>query len=194
MAQLEPLVKLFDALSNSKWNTEYSNDGKVKSVKFEGEPFKDFPEALKKEVSPERFKKQTEDQLNRLPAKAVAKRDSWKRKETSDIGQGQKLIFEREFTYTGTKEVDGKTLDVISIKVLSVDFIIEDNPALGASDAKLKASESKGEMLYDRELKSIVSSDEKIQIKGTVTLEIGTMKFENSALGLTIEGKSKTTY
>ena len=158
---------------------------------FEGEPFKDLPEALKKEVSPERFKKQTEQQLKRLPGKAVAKGDSWKRSETSDIGQGQKLTFEREFTYTGTKQVDGKTLDVISIKVTKVDFAIDNNPMMSASDVKLKSPESSGEMLYDRETKMIMASTEKLQIKGSLTLEIGGMKFENSSLDLTIEGKTK---
>ena len=32
IAQLEPLIKLYDALSKSKWNTEYASDGKVKSI------------------------------------------------------------------------------------------------------------------------------------------------------------------
>ena len=62
------------------------------------------------------------------------------------------MDFKSQFTYEGTIERDGKTLDKITNKVLSVTFALDKSPlpfSLKSSD--LKAAESDGVILFDRE-------------------------------------------
>ena len=87
-----------------------------------------------------------------------------------------------------TGEKDGRKLDKIVTKVLSTEFSLEpDSPLpLTVKGSELKPAESKGELLFDRELGQVVSSASSIQIVGELTLVINNMELP-SKLDLKIE-------
>jgi hypothetical protein len=193
--ELAQFVDLFKASSKAKWTTLMTDSKTVKSVTYEGEPFKDLPDALQKETNPERYKKEYETQLARFPDGPVSPGDTWKRTEEPDIGGGQSFKMEKEFTYIGTEEVGGKTFDKIGVKCLSCRYHMtgEGGAPIKVEDAELKVLETEGTMLYDREQKTITSTTEKVRLQGDLkmTLDINGQKQElPGAVDLTIESKS----
>jgi hypothetical protein len=193
--ELAQFVDLFKATSKAKWTTLMTDARTVKSVAYEGEPFKDLSDALQKETNPERYKKEYETQLARFPDGPVSEGDTWKRTEEPDIGGGQSFKMEKEFTYLGTEDVGGKTFDKIGVKCLTCRYHMsgEAGAPIKVEDAELKVLETEGTLLYDREQKTITSTTEKVRLQGDLkmTLDINGQKQElPGAVDLTIESKS----
>ncbi len=87
-----------------------------------------LPEAIrplvKGQLDPENLKKAANQEIDNLPTEPVNKGDSWQRAQTANFGAGQVMTFQNKFTYEGTIEKNGKTLDKITHKTLSVDFAL----------------------------------------------------------------------
>ena len=92
------------------------------------------------------------------------------------FGAGQIMTFQTKYTYEGTVEKDGKTLDRITSKTLSVDYSLQDSPLpLQLKGSDLKAAESEGVTLFDRELGRAVESNSSIRITGEITFAVNNM-------------------
>jgi hypothetical protein len=196
-AGLEGLDAMFKALSKAKWVATFNDKPELESIEFLDDPFAGLDEETKKEVSADRFKQDYVIQLGRFPGKPVSVGDKWTRTEESNIGAGQTLAFEKEFEYLGTEESNGRTYDRIGVKSLSVKYDIGDGSPLPfkLDDSELKVASSEGVMLYDRELKTITSTTEKVTIEGTLNFSIdvnGQNQKLPSELELTIESKTNS--
>lgn len=194
---LAPLYDLFEATSKAKWIATVNSKPEIESIEFDGNPFEGLDPNVKSEITPERFKQEFNTQLKRFPDGPVAVGDIWKRTEESQIGSGQTLKYEKEFKYLGSETKDGKTLDRIDIKTLSVDYSIGAGSqlplTLNSSDLKIASSE--GLMLYDRNLKLVVEQNEDIQIEGPLEFTIKLNGQEQKLPGklkLNIAGKQTT--
>ena len=195
VAGLEGLDTMFKALSKARWIATINDKQELESIEFLDDPFAGLDEQTKKEVSPDRFKDDYAIQLARYPDKPVSVGDKWTRTEESQIGAAQTLTFEREFEYLGTEESGGRTFDRIGVKALSVKYAIGSGSPLPLKldDSDLKIASSEGVMLYDRESKSVTSSNDKVKIEGTLNFSIsinGQTQKLPSELDLTIESKS----
>lgn len=191
--QLEVVGTLFKAMAQAKWITVLGDDGKVKAMTYEGDPLAEVPEELRGEANLEKWKKAANIEIRRLPGRVVSVGEKWKRTEESDIGQGQTMTFEKEYTYVGEEEVDGRTLHKISGKHLSVVYEMSDGGAspLQITDSKLKVAESEGTFLYDADLHQIVSTDDRVRITGTLEASANGQEFPGE-LDLTIHSKGTT--
>ncbi len=111
-----------------------------------------------------------------MPTEPVNKGDSWQRAQSANLGAGQIMTFQNKFTYEGTVEKNGKTLDKITLKTLSVDFALQDSPLpLQLKGSALKATESDGTILFDRVLGQVVETTSSIRIEGEITFSVNNM-------------------
>ncbi len=174
----EMMRPLHKAMSRRTSTTVYGKDGKVAQVEYDQDILNDLPDnvrqLVKNELDPETAKKAANDELDRLPAEPVKKGDTWERTSKLNIGAGQSMTISTHYTYEGETEKDGRTLDRISTKVLSVDYALEPGSALGLTlkESALKPAESKGEILFDRQKGQIVSSSSSIKIVGDITFVV----------------------
>jgi len=194
---LAALNDLFTATSKAKWTATLNSKPEIEAIEFEGNPFEGLDPNVKTEVTPERFKQEFNTQLKRLPDGPVAVGDTWKRTEESQIGSGQVLKYEKEFKYAGPETKNGKTLDRIDVKTLSVDYSIKSGGPLPLKLDKsdLKVTSSEGQLLYDREQHIIKEQSEKVQIEGSLSFTINMNGQEAKLPGelkLTIESKQAT--
>ena len=157
--------------------TTYDKDNKVADIQFDQDPLNDLNDTVralvKDQFDIERIKKAANEEIDRLPAEPVKKGDSWERLTKLHLEAGQIMTFNTRYTYEGEIEKDGRKLDRISSKVLSVDYTVENSPmGLSAKSSDLKPATSKGEILFDRALGQIVESSSSVQIVGDLTLVI----------------------
>ena len=175
---LEILRDVHKAMSQRVSTTVYGKDNRVEAVQFDKDIVGGLPlevqNLVKSQLNPESMKKEANEQLDQLPSEPVKPGDTWQRTTTANFGAGQVMTFHTELKYEGTVEKDGKTLDKITTKTLKVDFALQDSPlpfTLKSSD--LKAAESKGEILFDRELGQTVASTSSLRVTGDITFVAG---------------------
>ena len=147
---LEMLRPVHKALSGRTTTTIWDKDNKISQIEFDQDALSgltdDVRKLVKDEMDPEKLKKSANEELERIPVDAVKKGDMWERTSKRSLGAGQMLTATTRYTYEGEVEKDGKTLDKITSKVLSVDLTLEDSPLpLTIKSTDLKATESKGE-------------------------------------------------
>jgi len=171
---LQPIADLMTTIASAKWTTVMGKDGKVKEIRFDGDPLTAVPEAFRSQISPETWKKSANQMLDRLPSEPVNKGDSWTRTESSDFGGGQSMTFEKKYTYLGPTEEDGKQYEKIGVECVGVTYKMEANGAspLKVTGSELEVAESSGEVLYSPEIRTIVALKEKVRITGTLDLEV----------------------
>jgi len=171
---LQPVMDMFRAVSKAEWESVLNSKFGLESIAFIGDPFAGLDESVATDVTPERFKVEYNNRMQRYPDGPVAVGDKWERTEEVSVSGGQKLTFKKEFTYLGTEEKSGTTFDKIGVKSLSVDYTIGSDAKipLKLEDSKLEIADSEGTLLYNRTLKMITSEAEKLQIKGPLTFSI----------------------
>jgi hypothetical protein len=128
-------------------------------------------EQMSKQFDSEKLKRSFEQESQILPDVLARPGDSWERTQIAELGAGQALSFRKKFEYKGTEKKGDKTLDKITTKVLEVKYTTEpdSNLPLKALKSDLKPESSEGTILFDREGGHVVSSTDKIRIKGNVT-------------------------
>jgi len=160
--------------------TTYDKDNKVADIQFDQDPLNDLNDTVralvKDQFDIERIKKAANEEIDRLPGELVKKGDSWERMTKLHLEAGQIMTFNTRYTYEGEIEKDGRKLDRISSKVLSVDYTIENPVQFSAKSSDLKPAASKGELLFDRAAGQIVESSSSVQIVGDLTLVINNME------------------
>jgi len=188
---LEMFRPIHTMLAERATTVVYGEDNLVQAIESDENVLASLPvqvQALvKDQLDPATLKEAANQALAALPDEPVRKGASWERTESANFGAGQVMTFEVTYTYQGTVQHEGKTFDRINQKVGSVDFTLEDNPALPLTlkDAKLKIAASQGFILFDRKVGQIVKSSQKTRIAGGITFEANGMELP-SKLDLTI--------
>jgi len=144
--------------------------------------------ALKGRLSAEKIKREWEQHHANLPEVLARKGEPWEHTQTSDIGGDQTLTFRKRYDYLGPVTVDGKSLEKIDVRAVSVKYEMDPNSAspLKVTKSDLKIDSSEGTLLFDRETGQIVDSKEKTRIKGDLTLTAGGKELP-STLDLTFD-------
>ena len=179
-SQLEVLRDVHKALAKQTTTTILDKMNRVYAIESEQDVVSGLPAEIqalvKGQLDPENLKKAANQELDSLPAEPVSKGDSWQRTETANFGAGQIMTFQSKYTYEGTVEKGGKTLDKITTKTLSVEFGLKDSPLpFTVKGSDLKATESEGVILFDREVGQVVETNSSIRIEGEMTFSVNNM-------------------
>jgi surface antigen len=177
---LEILRDVHKALAKRMTTTVLDKENRVYAIESDQDVLSGVPAELqpliKGQLDPENLKKAANQEIDTLPTEPVNKGDSWQRAQSANLGAGQVMTFQNKFTYEGTVEKNGKTLDKIVLKTLSVDFALQDSPLpLKLKGSELKATESEGTILFDREIGQVVETTNSIRIEGEITFAINDM-------------------
>lgn len=196
---LKPIVDAFKATSDVEYTFVVDKDARITAVegleqvlaKIEAANA-DSAKMVKDRFQADAMKKTLNDELNILPDTLVRPGDSWARTQTQNLGMGQTLTFETKYTYEGTVEKDGKTLDKISAKSTSVKFAQDPNAESPArvTNANLKVESTDGQILFDRAAGRDVESKQSTRMVGPLTLSVMGQEIEVQ-LDLTVESSSK---
>jgi hypothetical protein len=145
-------------------------------------------ELLSKQFDSEKLKKSFEQESQILPDVLARPGETWERTQVIEIGGGQTLTFRKKYEYQGTEKKGDKDLDKISSKVLEVKYNTEpdSNLPLKPTKSNLKSESSDGTILFDREGGHVVSSTDKVRIKGDITFSANGQELP-STLDLNIE-------
>jgi hypothetical protein len=176
---LEILRDVHKALASRTTTVVYDKDNRVIAVEAEditGSLPANVRDLAKGQLEPDNLKESANADLDQVKREPIKPGDTWQRLRTSNFGAGQVMDFTTEYKYEGTIEKDGRTLDKITSKVVNVSFALANSPlpfTLKSSD--LKADESDGVLLFDRELGLIVGSNSKVRITGKMTFTINNM-------------------
>lgn len=178
---LEILRDLHKLLVERTTTTTFDKDNNIFSIESDQDLLSKLPAQVaalaKSQLDPEYLKQAAKQELDRLPTEPVNKGDSWQRTEIANFGAGQVMTFQTQYTYEGTVDKDGKTLDKITSKTLSVDFSLQPDAALPLKlkGSELKAAESDGVLLFDRARGQVVENTESVRITGTIAFEANGM-------------------
>ncbi len=186
-AGLEPIGELYRGMAEAEWTTTVDENGRIESMEYVGDAFANLDPALQSEVDLQRHVDDANQQAERLPGEGIEIGQTWKRTEVMNLGSGQEFRIEREFTYAGSEDVNGHTLERVDVSSLSLEYTIAPNPSLPltvkSSDLEIETTE--GAFWYDPELGVIVKSNEEFHVTGDLELEIQGMVLP-SQLELTI--------
>ena len=174
---LEVIRGVHKSIAERTTTMVYGKDNLVEDVEFDEGILPSLSTQVQAQVKgqldPDAIKTVSNQTLKALPDDTVSKGDSWERTELLNLGAGQEMTFEVEYTYNGTVQQGGKELDKISLKVKTVEFTMEASDAipLTLKDSYLEIGSSEGTILFDRAAGRIVSSRQKTQIKGKINFE-----------------------
>jgi hypothetical protein len=188
-------VEALKATAGAKWVAETDAEHQLTKLEYVDDPFANVDAMLRGNTDPEAIKKQRKNELKRYPAEAVKPGETWTVTEETDLGGGQTITLEKEYTYAGSEQKNDKTLDKVTVKVLSAEYKMDPNAPSPAkvTDAELKVAESGGTYWYDRQLQVFGESQDKVRMTGTLSLEVNGQKLPGE-LDLTIESGSKTKF
>jgi hypothetical protein len=137
-------------------------------------------------VSLDDLKTNHQQSIDRFPAEAVKKGDTWERTEQMNLGQGQIFVIKRKYEYAGTTAKfptvkDSPQLDKITATDLEVEFQIKgDALPVKVKASDLKVASSAYTFLFDRELGRMVDEQGELQVKGTLKLSIMGMDLDGT--------------
>jgi hypothetical protein len=179
-SMLEVLRDLHKALSKRTTTIVYGKDGRIHAIESDQDLLNSLPPELqanvKSQLDPEFLKKIANQELDQLPSDPVNVGDSWQRTEMVNFGAGQVMTFQKKYTYQGTVDKDGKKLDKITVKALSVDFALQDSPLpLQLKGSDLKADQTEGTILFNRDAGYVVEAQSAIRITGDIMFAINGM-------------------
>lgn len=177
---LEILRDVHKALSKRTTTTVLDKQNRVYAIESDQDVLSGLPPEIqalaKSQVDPENLKKAANQELDSLPSEPVSKGDSWQRTQSANFGAGQIMTFQTKYTYEGTVEKGGKTLDRITSATLSVAFSLQDSPLpFQLKGSELKATESEGVILFDREVGQVVETSSSLRIEGDITFVVNNM-------------------
>jgi hypothetical protein len=145
-------------------------------------------EIANSQLNPEHLKNEAAEELDQIKSDGVNKGDTWLRVKSTDFGSGQIMDFKTEYTYQGTVEQGGKTLDKITTKVTDVTYaLVNSTLPFGLKESELKPTESNGVILFDREQGHTTQATSSIRITGEITFDVN-----GKDLPATIDLKMKT--
>jgi hypothetical protein len=188
--QFDFLLDTFAATAKSTWETVMNKDNRVVAVKGRDAAYADLPQnirdAMKAQIDPEYLKTAANDEFAKLPSEPVSPGDSWERTNTLRLDSGQRLKFTNNYTYEGRVQQDGKNLEKIASKTTEVAYFVEGESPLKVLASDLKVAASEGVLMFDPAYGQVISQHSKVQIKGSLKLEVMGMEFPGQ-LDLTME-------
>ncbi len=192
--QAAMIVDMLRAMAPAKWKLELGSDHKVLKAEYIGGPITGVSDVFKSDLDPERLKERGNNEVARYATEPMQPGETWKRTENLDLGSGQSFELEREYTYVGPEEKNGRPLEKVTVNVLSTILHVADNPAVPAkvTESDLTVESSEGDLWYDPELKLYVETQQQFHVKGSLTLAINGMELPGE-LDLTMKSKSKST-
>lgn len=191
---LEVLRKVHQVQARRKTTRTLDKENKVVAIDYDENALDGLDDNLKNLVKEqfdvEKIKKTENDETARIPATPIAKGDSWEHTSRANLGAGQVLSSKTRYTYEGLIEKGNMNFDRITLKVLSVEYTLEDSPLpLALKSSKLEPVESKGELLFDRALGEVAESSLQMNIKGDIVFTVNDMELP-SKLDLKMEVSS----
>ncbi len=192
--QAAMIVDMLRAMAPAKWKLELGSDHQVLQAEYVGGRITGVNDIFKHDLDPQRLKERGNNEVARYATEPVEPGGTWARTENLDLGSGQSFELEREYTYVGPEERNGRPLEKVTVKVHSADLHVADNPAVPAkvTQSDLKIESSEGTLWYDPKLKMYVDTDQSFHVKGTITLSINGMDLPGE-LDLTMKSKSRST-
>lgn len=188
---LEPVLERLRVTFKSPVTVILDDKNHVKEVKFPEGVAESVHESNKSLFNAEKRKKAIEQGRGYLPDEPVKMGDSWERNLDLDLGGGQTMALRTKYTYAGTVEQDGRTLDKITGQVLDVSYTMEASSSpIQVTKSSLKVSESNDVILFDRESGNVQQKTGKFRIEGPMTLVINGTELEGK-LDLTLEETTK---
>lgn len=145
---------------------------------------------------PEDVKQEFQRGIDLLPEKPLKPGDAWEKEVKQDLGQGQVFTFQRKFEYVGQVAQfptvkDSKQLDKVTATDTSVTYSTrEGTGAFKVTKSELKVESSEHTYLFDREAGRILSSQNKLHVKGPIGLSVANMDLSGD-LDLTMEVSSE---
>jgi len=191
-AQLEPVLNLYRAIAKNTTTRVLDKDNRFKSIRNTSGITDGLDELVKGQLSEKHLAQTAIQEQNKYPTTPVKKGDSWERTEVTHLGAGQTLTLELVYKYAGTLNKDGRTLDRITRSVKSVRLDQDANAPAPVTliNSNLKPGPAAtSERLFDRQRGITVSSQDKLQIKGDLTLSVNGMELPGK-LDLTISIKT----
>ncbi|WP_406696934.1 DUF6263 family protein [Singulisphaera sp. Ch08] len=178
-AQVAFLGDVFKALVGVSYSVVLDAKDKVKFVEgtetFDAKLDGLDPKAaavLRGRINAEKIKQAFEQENGNLPDVLARQGEPWEATEIMDLGYDQSLTLRKRFEYLGTVEKNGKTLDKIGVRALTVVYAMDPKSAspLKATKSDLKVESSEGTILFDREAGEKIESTMVTRIKGNLTL------------------------
>jgi Family of unknown function (DUF6263) len=193
--QLKMLEDVFKLASQIAYTVVLDANNKVKAVEGTEKLIEkaDQLDALvrddmKARLNADKLKARFEQSHGNLPDVLARPGEPWERTETADLGSGQELVLRKKYEYAGTAKKGDKTLDKITATTKEVKLKV--NPDIQApakvTKSDLKVASSTETILFDREAGRVVESNDKLHIKGTMTLSVQGQDLPGE-LDLTIE-------
>jgi hypothetical protein len=131
-------------------------------------------EEFQNEIGTDRLKTKFEQAIHNFPDVLARTGEPWERTEILDIN-GKTFTVRKKYEYRGTEKKGDKALEKIGFKVFEVKYDQEPMSKLPVKVVKsdLKVESSEGAILFDREEGHVVSSSDRIRIKGNMTYSGG---------------------
>ena len=187
------VVDALKATAKAKWTAETNAEHQITTFEYTNDPLAGVDDLLKGSADPKAIKRANLTDLKRYPADPVKPGDVWKRTEESDLGAGQTLTLDKEYTYVGSESHEGRMQDKVTVKVLSAEYSMDPNSSspLKITDAKLEVASSGSTYWYDRDAGMYSERSDDVRMKGALTLEVNNQKLPGE-LDLTIATKVKS--
>jgi hypothetical protein len=187
------LVDLLQLAAKARWSATYGADNRAISVQVPENLLKPLDVAMRKLVEqqfdPDRIKTALNDDMNILPDKPVTVGQTWERTHAMQLEANQTLTFKSKYTYEGTVDQDGMSLDKISTKAMEVTYdMTEGLGGLTLKSSKLKIDDEGGVVLFDRQKGQLVTKDSTYPITGSLSFDLGGTELTGQ-LKLTLETK-----
>lgn len=193
--QVAFLGEVFKALVGVSYTVVLDPKNKAKFVEgtetFDAALDKLDPKAaavLRGRLGAEKLKRSFEEEHSDLPEVLARPGETWETTKVMDLEADQSLTFRNRYEYLGTVEKDGKQLDKIGVRALSVVYAVDPkSPSpLKVNKSDLKIDSSEGTILFDREAGQTVESKSVTRIKGDLTLVLNDKELP-STLDLTLD-------
>jgi len=187
---LEPIMERLRVTFQNPATVVLDKMNKVKEVKFREGLLESLDPSNKSLFDPEKRKKAAEQARGYLPDGPVKPGETWERATEAEFGGGQVMSFRTRYTYVGTVEQDGMSLDKVTGKVFEVNYSVDQSSPIRVSKSELKVTESDETMLFDRSLGNVQQVTRKLRIEGPLTLVINGAELPGK-VDLTIEEATK---
>lgn len=196
LPQLEAILDVLRVIAKLKITFVYDKSDKLTKVEGTEKILAMLkPEARKiraSQFSSRSILQAQKDRIDRIIDKPVKIGDQWKHTAVQSLEAGQKLTVTRQYTYAGQATQGGRTLHQITVKAVAI-TLTQDPPEgtpVKITASKLKIAKSHGEILIDTKRGLIVSENDTVQTKGTLTMEINGQELP-ATLDLTLQVKQK---
>lgn len=171
----------FKALLDSSWTVERDKSNRITAIdRAETTPGSEdtLPMSVKRQLSAANLSDQAISDYARIPNKAVSNGEEWPLQEIIHLEAGQRITVNKKCIYAGTIDRSGKQLDRIVIQAdgMKATYTAQDSPLEVINTDALQILECTGEVLFDRNVGEIISSQQTTKLKGTVTLQIDDTK------------------